>query len=278
MDYSLPGSSVHGDSPGKNTWGELPFSFSRGSSWPRDPTHVSCIGRQILYHWATWEAHIWFYWWLIFLMPFSRISLSYFNQQLPSSPLLPPVRIRAAVYWGLSRTQALCRLTNLSSQQARRMAVIIPSSGQAKWGFKCLASGLQSRARLQIHVCWHLPSSFYSMLSWQENINEKNKPQIIFCFVGISHNVCSGRGQKCWWGWVWAMNFNYLWKAQIIRITLVNSKWGIVIFFLTSQREKDLEWILHLIISNQIEMWASHPCGFCLFLWHGWKHCQISTW
>ena len=31
-------------------------SFSRGSSWPRDPTCISCIGRQILYHWATWEA------------------------------------------------------------------------------------------------------------------------------------------------------------------------------------------------------------------------------
>ena len=32
---------------------------SRGSSWLRDQTHVSCVfctGRQILYHWATWEA------------------------------------------------------------------------------------------------------------------------------------------------------------------------------------------------------------------------------
>ena len=29
---------------------------SRGSSQPRDWTRVSCIGRQILYHWATWEA------------------------------------------------------------------------------------------------------------------------------------------------------------------------------------------------------------------------------
>ena len=27
------------------------MSFSRGFSWPKDPTHVSCIGRQILYHW-----------------------------------------------------------------------------------------------------------------------------------------------------------------------------------------------------------------------------------
>ena len=35
------------------------ISSSRGSSPPRDPTGVSCIpciGRQILYHCATWEA------------------------------------------------------------------------------------------------------------------------------------------------------------------------------------------------------------------------------
>ena len=37
------------------------ISSSRGSSWPRDQTRVSsvsCIGRQILVHWATWEAQI----------------------------------------------------------------------------------------------------------------------------------------------------------------------------------------------------------------------------
>ena len=28
-----------------------------GSSWIRDQTHVSCIGRRIPYHWATREAH-----------------------------------------------------------------------------------------------------------------------------------------------------------------------------------------------------------------------------
>ena len=32
------------------------ISFPRGSSWLRDRTCVSCIGKQILYHWATWEA------------------------------------------------------------------------------------------------------------------------------------------------------------------------------------------------------------------------------
>ena len=43
--------------PGKNTGvGYVCMSFSRGSSQARDPTHVSCIGRWILYHRATWEA------------------------------------------------------------------------------------------------------------------------------------------------------------------------------------------------------------------------------
>ena len=32
------------------------ISFSRGSSQPRDWTCISCIGRWILYHWATREA------------------------------------------------------------------------------------------------------------------------------------------------------------------------------------------------------------------------------
>ena len=38
-------------------WVVIPFF--RGSSWPRDQTYVSwvtCIDRQILYQWATWEA------------------------------------------------------------------------------------------------------------------------------------------------------------------------------------------------------------------------------
>ena len=55
MDCSPPGSSVHGISQARILeW--LAIFFSRGSSWPRDWTHVSCIGRQILYHWVTWEA------------------------------------------------------------------------------------------------------------------------------------------------------------------------------------------------------------------------------
>ena len=47
MDYSLPGSFVHGILQAKILeWTAIPFY--RGSSWPRDRTRVSCICRQIL--------------------------------------------------------------------------------------------------------------------------------------------------------------------------------------------------------------------------------------
>ena len=95
MDCSLPGSSVHGDSPGKNTrvgchallqgifpiQGSKPglphcrqifyhlshqgsprilegvaYPFSRGSSWPRNWTSISCIADRFFTSWATREA------------------------------------------------------------------------------------------------------------------------------------------------------------------------------------------------------------------------------
>ena len=55
MDCSPPGSSVHGVSQSKILeW--VAISFSMESSQPRDQTSISCIGRQVLYHWATWEV------------------------------------------------------------------------------------------------------------------------------------------------------------------------------------------------------------------------------
>ena len=55
MDWSLPGSSIHGISQaGILEWVAIPLS--QGSSSPRDRPQVSCLGKQILYHWDTWEA------------------------------------------------------------------------------------------------------------------------------------------------------------------------------------------------------------------------------
>ena len=45
----------------------VPISCFRGSSEPRDRTHIFCIGRQILYYWATWEAPIWLSNWTILI-------------------------------------------------------------------------------------------------------------------------------------------------------------------------------------------------------------------
>ena len=54
---SLPDSSVHGILQVRILeW--IDISFSRGSSSPRDGTHISCIGRRILYHWATRETYM----------------------------------------------------------------------------------------------------------------------------------------------------------------------------------------------------------------------------
>ena len=58
MDCSPPGSSVHGIFQARISEC-VAISSSRGSSQPRDGTRapcISCLGRQILYHCATWEA------------------------------------------------------------------------------------------------------------------------------------------------------------------------------------------------------------------------------
>ena len=56
VNYSPPGFSVHGDSPGKNT-GVGPMPSYRGSSQPRDQTQVFHIAGGFFTIWATREAH-----------------------------------------------------------------------------------------------------------------------------------------------------------------------------------------------------------------------------
>ena len=60
MDCGLPGFSVHGILQARTLEWVVIFS-SRGSSRPRDQacvSGISCIGRQVLYHCATWELPI----------------------------------------------------------------------------------------------------------------------------------------------------------------------------------------------------------------------------
>ena len=55
MDCSRPDSSVQGI-PQARILEWVANSSSRGSSQIRDRTLISCVGRWILYHWATWKA------------------------------------------------------------------------------------------------------------------------------------------------------------------------------------------------------------------------------
>ena len=99
MNHSLPGSCVHGNSPGKNTGmgchallqdlpnpgikpkslalqaNSLPpeppekpqnieveaYPFSRGTSWPKNQIRVSCIAGGFFTSWATREVHNYHY-------------------------------------------------------------------------------------------------------------------------------------------------------------------------------------------------------------------------
>ena len=54
MDCSLPGFSVHGDFH-KNTGMGCHFLLQ---GRPKDQTGITCIGRQMFYHWATTEAQV----------------------------------------------------------------------------------------------------------------------------------------------------------------------------------------------------------------------------
>ena len=55
MDYSLPGSSIHGILQAR-ILGWVAIPFSRGSSRPRDQTQVSCTASRFFTIWATREA------------------------------------------------------------------------------------------------------------------------------------------------------------------------------------------------------------------------------
>ena len=61
MDCGLQGASVHGISQARILeW--IAISFSKGSSWPRNQTRlscISCIGRQIIYYCSPWVPNLW---------------------------------------------------------------------------------------------------------------------------------------------------------------------------------------------------------------------------
>ena len=63
LDYSPPGSSIHGILQARILeW--VAIFFSRGASWPKDWAPISCFGSWILNHWVTREAPVYQDTWL----------------------------------------------------------------------------------------------------------------------------------------------------------------------------------------------------------------------
>ena len=92
MDCSLPSSSVHGISQARIV-GWVAISFSRGSSWMRYRTRISCIictGRKSLYYWASREAQVRF--WQLLNMQYSIINCSL--QQYITPPWFVILKLR----------------------------------------------------------------------------------------------------------------------------------------------------------------------------------------
>ena len=93
MDCSLPGSSFHGIFQARVLeW--VATAFSRGSSQPRDWTHISCIGRWVLYHWATREA---------------SVQINSFQIIINLDFFYTYKKIRSWQLWSTSKTQCLLR-------------------------------------------------------------------------------------------------------------------------------------------------------------------------
>ena len=63
--------------------------FSRGSSWPRDRTPSLPHCRQILYHWATWEAPVLAYKSVQLGMVFPFLSACLSPTNLPTTATVP---------------------------------------------------------------------------------------------------------------------------------------------------------------------------------------------
>ena len=96
MDYSLPDSSAQGILQARIlAW--VAISFSRGLSWTRDQTQVSCITDRFFTVWATREALQWGIWlqlwwakWNVSLSEVSQSCLTLCNPMdysLPGSPI-----------------------------------------------------------------------------------------------------------------------------------------------------------------------------------------------
>ena len=156
-DSNLPGSSVQGIFLARILeW--VAISSSRGSSLPRDQTHVSCIGRHILYHWATGNAppcteylpyNSNLLWWLSKLTQHSRETC--FN--------MSPIHVRICIGGWPEETEGRGILTEAGSLRDAHQRIDLALGGWATNRTAGLPSALPSE---KSHHCRVSQSDSYS--------------------------------------------------------------------------------------------------------------------
>ena len=70
-----------------------------GSFQPRDQTHISCIGRQFLYHWATWEDWKWKSLSPVRFFASRKTGVGYLFRSSPGDLPNPRIKLRSPALW-----------------------------------------------------------------------------------------------------------------------------------------------------------------------------------
>ena len=202
MDYSPPGSSVHGILQAKILeWVTIPFS--RGSSWPRGETQFSCIAGGFFTIWASREAlgqyettrntsQL-----TGSLRVHSSVNLSWQTHEKPSlSRVGAPRSLRGLLVWLGSRLVTPA----LNSFQAKTI-----SAGLCGWiyvvSIKHLSTfqGCPSTASLGKpgSACWYLGSSSCLQTGWLPP-GWAHKLGCLVSWKDVSPTICLSGFQREW--------------------------------------------------------------------------------
>ena len=130
VNCNPPGSSLHGIFQAK-ILDRVAVFFSRGSSWPRDGTCVSCVscnGGQILYCGTTWEAPLTSYkllFQLRFYVPYFSNTFAISQTSLPLCLLLTPLQNHGPILFLFVIFLHFFKLINLRLFQTYQEAAVV---------------------------------------------------------------------------------------------------------------------------------------------------------
>ena len=201
MDCSPPGSSDHGISRVRILeW--VAISSSRGASRPRNWTHVSYVGRWILYHWATWAA-----------------------QEM----VIPKFKSRSVSHWSYDIFH--CSPPWLSSGVATAEVNATLKSGMMSNVLTDVSLWLPQCSSQLSHVCWLNNCVFIRALWFILGKKPNVKTTWSYCYGGDLGDNNSGKGKS---GWV--RTHGRFQKAEG-KMVSIGGQWFICLFYFESLYE-----------------------------------------